>query len=118
MDETAEQLKAWSETKRLCGLTDAHIQMARELRMKPKLLPSLAGSSPTTVIQHIETLYLGRFKKPRPDAVVPLRKLLQEAEAREQMKKRETRRARRRADQLAADAARAALTSIQRLYGG
>jgi len=116
--ETVDQLRAWLETKRLGGLTNAHIQMARELRMKPKRLRNLACASPMVLIQRIEALYHERFNKSRPDVVVPLRQLLREAEARERTEKRERKRARKQAEELAADATRAMVTNIQRMYGG
>jgi hypothetical protein len=122
MKETADQLQVWVKAKRRCGLTDAHVQMARELRMNPQRLTESAstvqGLTQTPLAQRIESLYLRRFKKPRPDSVVPLRQMLHDARVRERAECRERRRRKRRAEADHAEAARVSMLAIRRLYGG
>ena len=83
MKETVDQLRLWVKVKRQCALTDAHVQMARELGMNPKRLLQAEQPEPEPLARRIENLYLKRFKKPLPDAVVPLRQLLHDTRARE-----------------------------------
>ena len=122
MKETADQLQIWAKAKRRCGLTDAHVQMARELKMNPHRLADSESArqepTQTPLTQRIESLYLRRFKKPRPDSIVPLRQLLHEARVRERDEARERRRRKRQAELDHAEAARVSMLTIRRLYGG
>jgi hypothetical protein len=122
MKETADQLQVWAKAKRRCGLTDAHVQMARELRMNPQRLAESASTAPeptqTPLAQRIESLYLKRFGKPRPDSIVPLRQMLHDARVRERDEARERRRRKRQAEIDHAEAARVSMLTIRRLYGG
>ncbi len=122
MKETADQLQVWVEARRRCGLTDAHVQMARELRMDPRRLTECAstaqGLTQPPLAQRIENLYLKRFKKPRPDSIAPLRQMLHDARVRERAEARERRRRKRQADADHAEAARVSMLAIRRLYGG
>lgn len=122
MKETADQLQVWATARRRCGLTDAHIQMARELRMNPQRLAESAsiaqGLTQTPLAQCIESLYLKRFKKPRPDSVVPLRQMLHDARVQERDEARERRRRKRESEVLHAESARVSMLAIRRLYGG
>jgi hypothetical protein len=122
MKETADQLQLWVKVKRQCALTDAHVQMARELGMNPKRL--IESESRAQVLmqiplgQRIEDLYLKRFKKPLPAAVEPLRQLLHDTRARERTEARERRRRKRQAEIDHAEAARVSLLNLRRLLPG
>jgi hypothetical protein len=122
MKETADQLRLWTEVKWQYGLSDAQVQMARELGMKPRQLAKdgstelKPGQAP--LAQRIESQYLKRFKKPRPDSVAPLRQLVRDASARERAERREKKRKKREAELSHAEAARVSMLTIQRMYGG
>jgi len=118
MRETAAQLELWVKAKRQCALTDAQVQMARELGMNPRHLTLCSGTPRLTNVplaKHIEDLYLKRFKKPLPDAVVPLRQLLHDARAKERDEARERRHRKRQAEKDHAEAARISLLTLHRL---
>ena len=57
-------------------LTDVQVQMARELGMNPKKLGKLDNHKQEPwklpLPLHIESLYAKRFKRERPERVVPL----------------------------------------------
>ena len=121
MKKASDELQRWVEAKRRCGLSDAHVQMARELGMNPKRLTRRSGAPGLTsapLAQHIEDLYLSRFKRTVPDPVVPVRQLLREALARERTEARERRRVKRQADMDHAEAARTSLLTLRRLLPG
>ena len=121
MKETSAELQRWVKVKRLCGLSDAHVQMARELGMNPKRLTACSGAPDSTNVplaQHIEDLYLRRFKRTIPDPVVPVRQLLREALVRERAEARERRRRNRQAERDHLEAMRVSMLTLRRLYGG
>jgi hypothetical protein len=120
MKETADQLRLWVEVKRQHGLTDAQVQMARELGMKTQQLARNGSTEPgqAPLAQRIESLYLKRFKMPGPDSVVPLRQLLKEARCRERTERQDKRRRKLEAETAHAEAARVSLITLRRiLYG-
>jgi hypothetical protein len=120
--KASDELQRWVEAKRQCGLSDAHVQMARELGMNPKRLieSESATQGPTQIPlgQRIENLYLKRFKKPLPDAVAPLRQLLHDARAKERAEARERRRRKRQAETDHLEAMRISMLTLRRMYGG
>lgn len=122
MKKTSVELQEWTKVKRQCGLSDAHVQMARELGMSPRrLIESESRTQGPTQIplgQRIEGLYLKRLKKPRPDLVVPLRPALREARARERAEARERRRRKRQAERDHREAMRISMLTLRRMYGG
>jgi hypothetical protein len=122
LKETADQLHAWAKAKRRCGLTDAQIQMARELGMNPQRLTesqgSAQGATQMPLTQSIEAHYLRRFKRPQPDSVMPVRQLLHDARAREKDEARERRRRKRQAEIDHLEAARFTLLTLRRLLPG
>ena len=63
----------WIEARRRFHLSDAHIQMARELGLNPKKFGGLANTKQepwkTPLPKFIEELYFKHFKKCRPDNV-------------------------------------------------
>jgi hypothetical protein len=115
-------LEKWARVKRQCALTDAHVQMARELGMNPKRLAESAsteqGLTQSSLAQRIESLYLKRFNKPRPDIVVPLRQALHDARARERAEAHERRRRKRQAEKDHLEAIRISMLTLRHLYGG
>ncbi len=113
--QTSDALREWVKVKRQLGLSDAHVQMARELGMNPSRLSGRARVPPG---QHIEECYLKRFQRASPDPVVPVRELLREALAREKTQAREQRRRKRRSELDHLEAARTSLLAIRRLLPG
>ncbi len=75
----AAELQEWTVVKRQDGLTDAHVQMARELGMKPRQLLQTRDPGPDASARRIEQLYVKSFKRPLPESVVPVRQLLHDA---------------------------------------
>jgi hypothetical protein len=65
--------KKWIEAKKKYGLSDMHIQMARELGMNPKKFGGLANHKQerwkSPLPEFIEDLYYKRFKKDRPEVI-------------------------------------------------
>lgn len=122
MKETADQLQLWVRVKRQGALTDAHVQMARELGMNPRRLiesqSKTQGLTQKPLGQCIEGLYFKRFKRPLPDAVAPLRQLLHDARARERAETHERRGRKRQAEIDHAEAARVSMLTLRRMYGG
>jgi hypothetical protein len=119
--KTSDELLRWVEAKRQCGLSDAHVQMARELGINPKRLTGRSGAPGLTNVpltQHIEELYLRRFKRTIPDPVVSLRQLLREVLARERGEARDRRRRKRQAELDHLEAMRISMLTLRRMYGG
>ena len=118
MNVTADELQTWTKVKRRRALSDAQVQMARDLGINPRrvLEPDKAGQEP--LARRIEVLYLKRFKKPLPDAVVPLRQALHDARAKERAEARERRRRKRQTELDHLEAMRVSLLTLRRLYGG
>jgi len=73
--------EAWVDARKRFHFSHAQVQMARELGMSPKTLGKLANhdqepwKAPLPIF--IESLYLKRFKKPRPDNVRSVEQLVQ-----------------------------------------
>jgi len=112
-------LEDWRRVRRQFGLADAHVQMARELKMNPRKLLAAArsgrDSAQPSLAQRIEALYLARLHKPLPDSVSPLRQALREARARERAEAEERRRRKRQSERDHAEAARISLLNVWRL---
>jgi hypothetical protein len=72
----SNKLKPWVEARKKYHLSDAQIQMARELGMNPKIFGSLANHKQEKwklpLPQYIENLYQQRFGKELPNDVRPL----------------------------------------------
>jgi hypothetical protein len=119
--KASDELQRWVEAKRQCGLSDAHVRMARELEMNPKRLTRRSGAAGPTGVplaQHIEELYLRRFKRTIPDPVLSLRQLLRETLARERTEARERRRRKRQAERDHLEAMRISMLTLRSIYGG
>ncbi len=89
-----DDLRVWIEARQRYHLSHAQVQMARELGMNLKKFGSLANHRQEPwklpLPQFIEALYLKRFHKALPDAVVSL-----EERAREMARKKAERRERK-----------------------
>ena len=63
----------WIDARKQLRLSDAHVQMARELGMNPKKFEQLANHKQEPwklpLPDFIEELYFKRFKKERPEVV-------------------------------------------------
>ncbi len=118
MKKLTAELEQWAEVKREHALTDAQVQMARELGMKPKRLLQPENPWERPLGRNIEALYLRRFRKPQPDSVTPLRQQLHEARAQARAEAHDRRRERRRAELDHAEAARISLLTLRRLLPG
>ncbi|MBU1109581.1 MAG: hypothetical protein KKB51_23060 [Candidatus Riflebacteria bacterium] len=71
-----EKLKIWFEVRKKFRLSDAQIQMARELGLNPKKFGSLANSNQEAwklpLPQFIEKIYLKKFGREKPIEVISL----------------------------------------------
>jgi hypothetical protein len=71
-----QKLIPWLEAKKRHRLTDAQVQMARELGMNPKKLGKLDNHKQEPwkepLPRFIEGHYLKRFKRSRPEKIVRL----------------------------------------------
>jgi hypothetical protein len=71
-----EEMREWIEARKRFHLSDAQVQMARELSMNPRKLGSLANhkqepwKAPLPIL--IEQLYRKRFGKSQPDRVISI----------------------------------------------
>lgn len=85
-----QQLQEWVEARKRHRLSDAHVQMARELGMNPKKLGKLDNHDQepwkAPLPQFIEHLYYKRFGRERPEVVMSV-----EARARAQREKKDLR---------------------------
>jgi hypothetical protein len=93
-----QNLRDWIEARKRHHLSHAHVQMARELGMKPKKLGKLDNHDQepwkAPLSEFIEHLYLKTFGRDRPEVVTSV-----EDRARIERAKKEARReARRRAE--------------------
>ena len=68
-----EELKPWIEAKKRHRLSQAHIQMARELGMNPRKLGKIDNHRQepwkAPLPDFIETIYFKRFGKAKPDKI-------------------------------------------------
>ena len=87
-------LQPWLEARRRYQLSDAHVQMARELGLNPEKLGKLANSRQerwkAPLPEFIEELYLKRFGRARPEQVRSIEELAEDL-----VRKKEEKRKRR-----------------------
>src|SRR6202035_2564450 len=73
-----QNFQDWVEARKRFRLSDAHVQMARELGLNPRKLGKLDnhGQEPwkQPLPQFIEHLYGKRFGRDRPEVVTPIEK--------------------------------------------
>jgi hypothetical protein len=89
-----EKYLPWIEARKRLHLSDAHIQMARELGLNPKKFGSLADTKQEPwklpLPEFIEELYSKRFRKSRPKNVRSIEQMVNDLN-----RKKEERRARK-----------------------
>jgi hypothetical protein len=71
--KNAAKYQVWIDARKKYHLSDAHIQMTRELGMNPKKLGGLANTKQepwkAPLPDFIERIYFKRFGKTRPDVI-------------------------------------------------
>ncbi len=81
-DNLSSKYQPWVDARSRFHLTDAHIQMARELGMNPKKLGGIANHRQerwkVPVSDFIEDLYFKQFGRTRPDSVRSVEEMIQE----------------------------------------
>ncbi len=96
-----DKLQAWLDARKRHHLSDAHVQMARELGMNPKRLGKMDNHKQepwkAALPEFIEHLYQKRFGRLRPERVVSIERKAQDEAAKKQAK-RESKAVRREAD--------------------
>jgi hypothetical protein len=89
-----DRYQIWIDVRKRYHLSDAHIQMARELGMNPKKFGKIANEKQepwkAPLPAFIEDIYLKRFGRTRPPDVKSIEEVLREKE-----KKKEQRRKRK-----------------------
>ncbi|QEG41141.1 hypothetical protein [Roseimaritima ulvae] len=95
----------WIDVRKKFKLSDAHVQMARELGLSPKRFPNYANTKDQPwklpLVQFIEQLYEKQFGKSRPDEVMTI-----EAMAEAHLAKRAARKLQKQQAEQAAETAR------------
>ncbi|MBI5304139.1 MAG: hypothetical protein HY868_18535 [Chloroflexi bacterium] len=78
--KNAAKDQAWIDARKKYHLSDAHVQMARELGMNPKKLGALANTKQepwkAPLPDFIERIYFKRFGKTRPDVIKHIEELI------------------------------------------
>ncbi len=104
--EPNPKLQAWIVARRRHRLSHAQVQMARELGMSPKKFGGLDNHDQESwkipLPQFIESLYLKRFGKERPDVVLSIEQRFRQDEQKAAVRRERKKRAR---EQASADAA-------------
>ncbi len=81
------KLQVWIDARKRHRLSHVQVQMARELGMNPKKLGQLDNHDQEPwkmpLPQYIESLYLERFDKERPNVVLSIEKKIRLDEAKE-----------------------------------
>jgi len=76
MTRLPDRLQVWIDARTRHHLSDAHVQMARELGLNPKKLGKLGSHRQepwkASLPEFIEGLYMKRFGKRRPDVVLSM----------------------------------------------
>ena len=79
----SEKNQPWIGARRRFRLSDAHVQMARELGLNPKKLGGLANTKQEPwklpLPEFIEELYFRHFKKRRPENVRSIEQIVRDA---------------------------------------
>lgn len=88
----------WIDARKKYCLSHRHVQMARELGMNPKRFANMANTEnkpwKLPLPQYIESLYIERFEKESPDAILTIEEM-----AAEHMAKREAKKAAKKAEE-------------------
>ena len=101
-----QHLQDWVEARKRHRLSDAHVQMARELGMNPRKLGKLDNHDQEAwkvpLPQFIEHLYAEKFGRERPEVVMPVEARARAQRAKKQLRKEAKRQARADASERAA----------------
>jgi hypothetical protein len=93
-----QKLQDWVEARKRFRLSDAHVQMARELGMNPRKLGKLDNHDQepwkAPLPQFIERLYFRSFKRERPEVVMSVEERARAQDAKKAARKEANRRAR------------------------
>ncbi len=85
------KLQVWLEARQRYRLTDAQIQMARELGLNPRKFGGYANNGQelwkSPLGEYIQHLYFKRFKKEQPDRVISLEEQAQGIQRKKEDKK-------------------------------
>lgn len=85
------QLQVWLEARQRYRLTDAQIQMARELGLNPRKFGGYTNHRQepwkSPLGEYIEHLYFKRFQKEQPDRVISLEEQVHEIQRNQEEKK-------------------------------
>jgi len=94
----SQSIQDWVEARRRFRLSDAHVQMARELGLNPRELGKLDNHDQerwkAPLPEFIERLYEKRFGRARPAVVMPVEERARAADAKQAARKEARRRAR------------------------
>ena len=86
-----EKYRIWIEVRRRYHLSDAQIQMARELGLNPHKFGKISNEKQEPwkipLPQFIESIYLKRFYKSQPDVVQSLEEMIQAQQEKQAEKK-------------------------------
>jgi hypothetical protein len=89
-----EKYRIWIEVRKRYHLSNAQVQMARELGLNPRKFGKLANEQQEpwkkSLPEFVEEIYFKRFKKRQPDIVRSIEQLVQD-----QREKKEERKARK-----------------------
>ena len=89
-----EKYRIWIEVRKRYRLSDAQVQMARELGLNPRKFGKLANEQQELwkkpLPEFIEEIYLKRFKKRQPDIVRSIEQLVQDQRERKEERKART----------------------------
>ena len=98
-----QKLQDWVDARKRHRLSDAQVQMARELGMNPRKLGTIDNHHQqpwkAPLPQFIEELYEKRFGCTRPEPVVPMEERIRQSRARREERKAERRRSRDAAEE-------------------
>ncbi len=82
-----EKYRVWIEVRRRYHLSDAQVQMARELGLNPNKLGKIANEKQEPwkipLPQFIEAIYVKRFHKSQPDVVQSLEDMVKSSARKE-----------------------------------
>ncbi|MCX5910352.1 MAG: hypothetical protein NTV04_00345 [Deltaproteobacteria bacterium] len=96
------KLQAWIDARKRHHLSNAQVQMARELGLNPKKLGKMDNHDQEPwkmpLREYIEHLYFKNFRKDRPDIVVSIEKKIH-SEKEKKARKRQEKQQRQRIDQ-------------------
>jgi len=87
-----EQYQVWIDARKRYRLSDAHIQMARELGMNPKKFGKIANEKQepwkVPLPAFIERIYLKHFGRERPTDVKSIEELIRTREQKKEEKRK------------------------------